>query len=198
MESAEHYIASKPQWEKGLNTLRALLLEYPFEECIKWNAPVYMAHGRNLLGLAAFKNHFGLWFFEGASLDDPAGVLTNAQQGKTKNMRQWKFYDPADPDRDLIRTYLEEALKKAEITPAPARTKKTANRATDPFPSALLSHVLREHPELDKAYKSFPTYKQREFREYLEDAKREDTRHRRLQKVIILISKGEGLHDKYR
>ncbi len=32
---------------------------------------------------------------------------------------------------------------------------------------------------------------------YVSDAKREDTKHRRIEKILPMISKGAGLHDKY-
>ena len=40
---------------------------------------------------SAFKAHFGIWFFQGALLTDDEQKLVNAQEGKTKAMRQLKF-----------------------------------------------------------------------------------------------------------
>ena len=37
-----------------------------------------------------FKEYFGIWFFQGGTLVDELKVLTNAQEGKTKAMRQWR------------------------------------------------------------------------------------------------------------
>ncbi|MDT0687112.1 DUF1801 domain-containing protein [Autumnicola psychrophila] len=37
---------------------------------MKWGAPVYTLEGKNVIGLAAFKNHCAMWFFNGASLKE--------------------------------------------------------------------------------------------------------------------------------
>lgn len=196
MKTAEAYIAGKPEWQEGLNTLRNLILELPFEEHIKWNAPVYMACGRNLVGLSAFKNHFGLWFFEGASLSDRHQVLTNAQEGKTKYMRQWKFNDVHALDSTLIRTYLKEVLEVAQNTKAPEQ--KSRIPAKNAGLPSILEEALKQDPLLLKAFENFTPYKRKEFSAYIGEAKRESTQRKRLEKILPMIRKGEGLNDKYR
>ena len=39
---------------------------------------------------------------------------------------------------------------------------------------------------------------QREYADYVADAKRDDTKLRRIEKIMPMISAGVGLHDKYR
>jgi uncharacterized protein YdeI (YjbR/CyaY-like superfamily) len=39
------------------------------------------------VGIGGFKSYFGLWFHQGALLTDKAGVLINAQEGRTKALR---------------------------------------------------------------------------------------------------------------
>ena len=46
---------------------------------IKWGAPKYVYKNKNIVGLAAFKNYCGLWFFQGGLLKDDHKVLMNAQ-----------------------------------------------------------------------------------------------------------------------
>jgi len=60
-------------------------------ETIKWSAPVYTFEGKNLVGLGAFKSYVGLWFFQGSLLNDKKKKLINAQEGKIKALRQWRF-----------------------------------------------------------------------------------------------------------
>lgn len=40
--------------------------------------------------------------------------------------------------------------------------------------------------------------KQPEYADYVREAKRDDTRERRLEKILSMIAKGKGLNDKYR
>lgn len=97
------------QWRAEAEKLRAILLASGLEETVKWGGPVYMAHGKNVVGLAAFKSYFGLWFFEGARLADKDGVLVNAQEGKTKALRQWRMTNAADIRASAIKAYVKEA-----------------------------------------------------------------------------------------
>ncbi len=39
---------------------------------------------------------------------------------------------------------------------------------------------------------------QREYAEYIVDAKRDDTKLRRIEKILPMLRNGVGLHDKYR
>jgi uncharacterized protein YdeI (YjbR/CyaY-like superfamily) len=51
---------------------------------------------------------------------------------------------------------------------------------------------------LKKAFGKLAPYKQREYAEFISQAKRADTRDRRLEKSIPLILAGRGLIDRYR
>ena len=59
-------------------------METELLETIKWGVPVYTLNDKNVLGMGAFKSYVGIWFFQGAFLDDPQKKLINAQEGKTK------------------------------------------------------------------------------------------------------------------
>lgn len=196
MKSVDAYIEEHAQWSEGLQLLRNALKELPFEEHMKWNAPVYSAYGRNLVGLSAFKHHLGIWFFEGAALKDTRGVLQNAQKGKTKYMRQWKFTDAGQIDIALVKEYLEETLRRAETNPAPTKNKATASSSHQIPP--LLKEALSSDDALKNAFEGFTPYKQKEFTEYIKEAKRDATKQKRLNKIREMILKGEGLNDRYR
>lgn len=103
-----------PQWRSEAGRLRALVLDCGLEETLKWGSPVYMAGGRNIVGVAAFKSYFGLWFFEGARLADKDGVLVNAQEGKTKSMRQWRMTKASDIRVGAVKAYVREAAALAK------------------------------------------------------------------------------------
>jgi uncharacterized protein YdeI (YjbR/CyaY-like superfamily) len=97
------------QWRAEAEKLRAIMRACGLREALKWGRPVYMAAGKNVVGIVVFKSYFGLWFFEGASLEDKERVLVNAQEGKTKSMRQWRMTKAADIRPATIRSYVREA-----------------------------------------------------------------------------------------
>ena len=85
------YLNKNQHFLQALEKLRKIMLKAGLEETYKWSFPVYTYQGKNIAGLGAFKNHFGVWFFQGSLLEDKGGYLMNAQEGKTKAMRQWRF-----------------------------------------------------------------------------------------------------------
>ncbi len=87
----EAYFEKDGPFRESIQKLREVALGTSMAETLKWNAPVYCLDGKNVLGILAFKNHFGLWFYQGVFMKDPLGVLENAQEGKTRYMRHWKF-----------------------------------------------------------------------------------------------------------
>jgi len=61
-----------------------------------------------------------------------------------------------------------------------------------------LANVFKEKEGLSAAFELMTQFKQREFCEYIDTAKREKTKHDRVNKIIPMILRGEGLGDKYR
>ncbi|WP_299104431.1 DUF1801 domain-containing protein [uncultured Tenacibaculum sp.] len=188
------YIEDKDKWTQELNLLRSVLSKLPFEETIKWGAPVYVYKGKNILGISAFKNYVGIWFFQGHFLKDEAKLLMNAQEGKTKAMRQWRFDSLEQIDVDLVKTYALEAIDNSEkgLEIKPQRNKKPLV-----IPSEL-EVKLNEDEKLKAKFNEFSLSKQREFAEHIASAKREATKLSRLEKIIPMILNGIGLHDKYK
>ena len=70
----------------------------------------YTWKGKNVVGIGGFKSYFGLWFFDGASLEDDKGVLINAQPGKTKSLRQWRMTSAKEIKPAAIKRYVKEAM----------------------------------------------------------------------------------------
>lgn len=196
MEKSEKiaaYYSKDHPFKEGIAQLRKLALQTESEEDFKWSFPVYTINGKNVFGICKFKNHFGIWFFNGVFLKDPKKVLENAQEGKTKGMRHWKFHTLGEIDKKAVFAYMQEAIenqkKGMEIT-----VEKTS-KVTIP---SLLQEKLKENKELRTAFENFTPYKQKEFCEYITEAKQEQTKQRRLEKILTLIEKGIGLNDTYR
>jgi len=191
-KTVDDYITESPR-RGELERLRAILQSTELEEWVKWGGPCYTVAGKNVVGLGAFKSYFGLWFHQGALLADKDKVLTNAQEGKTKALRQWRMTSMDDIDEKKIKRYLKEAISLAkegrEI--APDRNKPL----TAP---AELSKALREDKAAGAAFKKLTLGQRREYADHIVDAKRADTKERRLEKILPMIKAGKGLNDKYR
>ncbi len=193
-EKIEAYFAKEQPFKEGIATLREIALKTNLGETLKWGSPVYTVDGKNVLGIMAFKKHFGIWFFNGVFLSDPKKVLENAQEGKTKAMRHWKFTDNDAIDPAVVLAYIEEAIenqKKGLMVKAERNTKKIE------VPELLMGEFTRNKTMKSK-FESLSPGKQRDYCEYISTAKQEKTKLSRLEKIKPMILEGVGLNDKYR
>lgn len=193
-EKIEAYFAKEHPFKEGIATLRGIALKTNMGETLKWGSPVYTVDGKNVLGILAFKNHFGIWFFNGVFLSDPKNVLENAQEGKTKAMRHWKFTVNDAIDQAVVLAYINEAIenqKKGLVVKAEKNTKKI-------IVPALLKGAFAKNQSMQSKFESLSPGKQRDYCEYISTAKQEKTKLTRLEKITPMILDGVGLNDKYR
>ncbi|MGB5334762.1 MAG: DUF1801 domain-containing protein [Woeseiaceae bacterium] len=191
--TVDEYIASADSWQAELARLCEILRSTPLAEEIKWGAPCYTYNGKNVVGVGGFKSYFGLWFHQGALLTDNKGVLLNAQEGKTKALRQWRMNAGKDIKPTIIKRYVKEAI---ELVEQGKEIKATRDKPVDI--SAELSKALRQNKGATDAFRRLRPGLQREYAEYINAAKREDTKARRIARVLPMILAGVGLNDKYR
>ena len=193
MSTVESFIEKHSNWKTELNTLREILQKTDLEESIKWGSPVYSFGTKNVVGLGAFKSYVGIWLFQGVFLSDQKGVLENAQEGKTKALRQWRFHNVNEIDSNLVAQYVEEAIQnQKDGKELKADRKKELNIPPE------LEKAFQADRELQSAYNSLTPGKQREYADYISEAKQEKTKLSRLEKITPMVLAGKGLYDKYK
>ena len=191
IKTVEEYINLHEERRGELEKLRTLALALPFEECVKWGMPGYMIDGKNVLGIGSFKNWSCLWFHQGSFLADNAGVLENAQEGKTKGMRQWRFSKLEDIDDAVVTAYLKEAIENQKAGKEIKPSKKSASKVEIPIMlKAYLDHNLSHL----KTFEKLTLSQQNEFSNYIGEAKREKTKLDRLEKIKDLLEEGKTLN----
>jgi uncharacterized protein YdeI (YjbR/CyaY-like superfamily) len=181
------------KWQQELALLKAIIRKTGLIETIKWGTEVYTHNGKNVVSAGGFKNYFTLWFYNGVFLKDDHNVLINAQDGKTKALRQWRFTSQDGIDESLILEYIQEAIQNEEE----GRVWKPKKSKQIEVPD-LIFNTLTDNKELKKAFEKLPPYKQKEYIEHIDSAKRETTKAARLEKIKPLIMAGVGLNDKYK
>ncbi len=192
-KTPDDYYEGLERWADELRALRAIITSTELTEEIKWGGPCYTVDGKHVVGVGGFKSYFGLWFHQGALLKDEKRVLINAQQGKTRALRQWRMHAPADIKPQIIKRYLKEAIALAregkEIKPA---------RGKAIIIPPELKDALSTNKRAAAAFKKLRPGLKREYADYVAEAKRVDTEARRIDKILPMIAQGAGLKDKYR
>ncbi len=192
----EFYSKIEDAWKKEIIfQLREIAQETGLEESIKWGGPTFSLDNKNIVGLAAFKNHCALWFFQGVFLKDEGKLLVNAQKGKTKALRQWRFLENDSIDKMKIKSYILEAIQNQKDG---KEIKPERNNKKELIIPELLENKLNSDEQLKLKFEELSKGKKREYAEYIAEAKRENTKINRIGKIIPMILKGVGLNDKYK
>ncbi len=191
-KTADEFFDAQTEYGNAFRVLRKIILGTELVETVKWGTPVYTVGGKNVIGIGAFKSYFGIWFYQGVFLRDPAAVLINAQEGTTKALRQWRMQSAKEIDKGLLLEYLEEAISNSK-----------AGKEVRPEKKALvvppeLNEVFDKDSVLQSAFEALNLTNKRDFVEHIETAKRAETKTRRLEKIIPMIRAGIGLNDKYK
>ena len=159
------------------------------EETIKWGSPHFAYHGL-LAGMAAFKAHatFGLWrgreVVPGGGEDGAMG-----QFGRLASVRDL-------PSKKALVALLKAAAKLNEQhVPRPA--KPAAARKPAPRPSPAFAAAIAANAKAAATFAAFAPSCRREYVEWIDEARREDTRARRIAQAVEWLAEGKKRHWKY-
>ncbi|WP_417600771.1 YdeI/OmpD-associated family protein [Owenweeksia hongkongensis] len=178
-----------------LTRVREVVLETApqVEETIKWGAPTFEYKGI-MLSMVAFKKFAAVWFHKGALFNDPKNLL-EATAETTKSMRKYNVSSIEDLDEEGLRGLVLEAIEKNES----GEQVEGFNQRDKKYDSSeLLNEALKSNAVARKTFESLPPSHQHEYVEHIESAKQDATKQRRVEKALLLLEQGSGLHDKYR
>lgn len=159
-----------------------LTWEPDLTEAIKWNALCYS--GRKLVcGLDACKGHAGITFFRGAELPDPARLLG----GEGIAIRTLKLKSLDALNRAALKNLLHAAVR-LDDEPALPRP-PAAPRAPLPVPN-YLDAALKRNRAARAYFEQLSATCRREYIAWLMQAKRPETRAKRLDQTIAALAGG--------
>lgn len=159
------------------------------EEAVKWGAPAYLLGGKIVLITAAFKAHAALNFWRGQELrGDSANADAMGQFGRIAALDDL----PLDAELDRL---IREAADLAKTAPAPRKTKHVPKPAPELHPE--FSAALAKAPAAKATLDGFPPSAQRDYFEWIAEAKQDATRAKRIGTAIEWLSEGKRRHWKY-
>lgn len=188
----DHYIAraapfAQPILEHVRERVHAVLPDV--EEAIKWRMPAYTLGGKLVLITAAFKAHVALNFWRGQELESThASVGAMGQFGRIQSPDEV----PADDELDRL---IREAAELSKNGPTPRKSKSGPKSAPTLHPD--LAAALAEAPQAKAVLDSLPPSAQRDYFEWIVEAKQESTRQKRIATAIEWLSEGKRRHWKY-
>lgn len=156
---------------------------------MKWGAPAFTVDGKILLIMAAFKAHAALNFWRGQEIGDgdaKSGAM--GQFGKLTSLNDL----PPNAELDAL---IGQAAKLAGESPAPRKTKHAPKPAPQMHPD--FAAALAANPKAKVALDGFPPSAQRDYLDWISEAKQDTTRARRIATAVEWLSEGKRRHWKY-
>ncbi|GHM99707.1 hypothetical protein WSM22_11970 [Cytophagales bacterium WSM2-2] len=192
------YIAKSADFAKPiLNHLRALVHKGCPEvvETIKWGFPNFDYKGV-FCNMASFKQHCAFGFWKYNLMDDPKGILeTRNEGGSMGNFNRITSLKDLPSDK-IILDFIKQAVelndkgvkRKVTVTPKGSKSIKTP---------AYFQKELNKDKAANDVFQEFSYTNRKEYIEWLEEAKTEETRNKRMAQAIEWIAEGKPRTWKY-
>jgi len=159
------------------------------QEDIKWRMPAYLVGGKLVLITAAFKEHTALNFWRGQELEsthDSVGAM--GQFGRITSVDKL----PSDAELDRL---IREAAQLAKSASALRKPKSDPKPPPEMHPE--FAAALERVPTARAVFDGFSPSAQREYLEWIAEAKQDATRQKRIATAIEWIGEGKRRNWKY-
>jgi uncharacterized protein YdeI (YjbR/CyaY-like superfamily) len=185
------YIAARADFARPiLDHLRARLHAVcpDIEETIKWGMPFFLHRGRPLANMAAFKAHasFGFWNSGSSGADRERDGM--GQFGRLQSLADL-------PDDATLEAAIRDAVARGEAGDRPKRVARPAKPEPEVPPE--LAAALAGDAAAHDTFTAFPPSCRREYCEWVAEARRPETRQKRVAETIAWLREGKRRNWKY-
>jgi uncharacterized protein YdeI (YjbR/CyaY-like superfamily) len=196
------YLAkARPFAQPILTHLRALVHKAcpEVEETIKWSRPFFEYRGAILCNISAFKEHcsFGFWGEEIGAVLREVGALQADGMGTLGRIASLK---DLPSDRQML-AWLRQAVTfvdTGQYTSPIAARRKVVKAPKPPVEAPTeFTAALKKDKKAAAVFASFSPSCKREYVEWIADAKRDETRKKRIATAIEWIAEGKQRNWKY-
>ena len=164
-------------------------------ETIKWNMPHFESGSRVLCSMAAFKAHctFGFWHQGMEKIIGEHGTKAGDAMGTFGRITSLA---DLPEDKTMIR-FVREAVKLNESgVPGRPRPASNGKRRELPVPTDL-AQALKKNKAAAKTFEGFTPSHRKEYVQWITEAKRDETRHKRIETTLEWLAEGKPRNWKY-
>ena len=161
------------------------------EEGIKWGMPHFMLGGKNVCGMSAFKAHCAFVVHgEGRVGGDEEADAGMGAYGKIASLAE------LPSDAEIERAVLAAAERVRSGGSALSAKPKRVPKADIPVPDDLAAELAKV-PAAEATFTGFAPSHRREYLEWITEAKRPETRARRIAQTVEWCAEGKRRNWKY-
>ncbi len=194
----DNYILNANDFAKPiLIHLRNLLhsADSEIEETIKWGFPHFIFHGKTLCYMAAFNQHCAFGFKLAALMTDTHHIFLKDENkssmgdlGKIQTIRDL-------PSKKILLEYIKQAITLIEDGTKPKK-KPLKSAESIPVPDDL-SDALRINKKANTTFLKFSNSHKNEYILWIIEAKRIETRKKRIETAVEWLAEGKDRNWKY-
>jgi hypothetical protein len=163
-------------------------------ETVKWGFPHFEYKGI-ICSMASFKQHCSFGFWKASIMDDPNNILEKV--GKTSMGSLGALTSKKDlPADKIIISYIKTAVRLNEEGINLEKAKPGTSAKTLEVPDAF-TKALAKNKEARKTYDAFSHSNKKEYIDWINDAKTDATRDKRIATAIEWMAEGKIRHWKY-
>lgn len=186
------YIAKSADFAKPILTrVRAMVHAAcpDVEETIKWGSPFFDYKGQMMCAMAAFKAHCALIFWKAPLIDGiPAnGDKSRGSFGRITSMKEL-------PTKKQFDGWIKAAMK---LNDAGITVKRERGKKPEAKVPKELATALAKNKKATVVFAQFPPGQRREYCEWVSEAKREETKAKRVAQAVEWIAEGKTRNWKY-
>ncbi|MBS1491146.1 MAG: YdeI/OmpD-associated family protein [Bacteroidetes bacterium] len=196
-QQVDAYIAKSAMFAQPiLSHLRELVHQAcpEVKEVIKWGFPCFDYKGL-LCNMAAFKEHCAFGFWKASLIKDPQKFLQPTNRESMGNFHRITSLKDLPSDKILLgfirqaRELNEKGIKR-EIKNTPAGSKQIAT-------PVYFKKILKQNKKAETVFEKFSYSHRKEYIQWFEEAKTEETRSKRMAQAVEWIAEGKGRNWKY-
>ena len=183
------YIAKAPEFAKPILThLRALAHTAcpDVEETLKWRMPHFSRKGI-LFGMAAFKQHCAVHFWKGKLILEDRREDGFGNLGKVTTLSEL-------PDEKTLLRYIKKAVELNEGGVKKPETKSANKKLIVP---EYFRTALSRNKKAQTAFDNFSPSHKKEYVQWITEAKRAETREKRIKTTLQWLAEGKPRNWKY-
>lgn len=164
------------------------------EETWKWSFPNFTYRGKIICSMSAFKQHCSFGFWLAAHLPDPYQILEKV--GKTSMGSLGKITHVSQlPERGVLIDYIRTAIELSmTVVNSPQK-----NQATEKWKKSSLDfpELFSDFEKQANSFDALSVSKRKEYISWIEEAKTEQTKRKRIQTMMENLLENKSLHWKY-
>jgi uncharacterized protein YdeI (YjbR/CyaY-like superfamily) len=163
------------------------------EETLKWSSPFFAYRGALMCGMSGFKEHAVFGFWKGSLID---GVSPNRNRGGDAMGNFGKLTSVKDlPSKRELTALIKQAMRLNDEGVTVPRAKKGA-KPEGKVPAELAAALKKNKQAAAHFADGSPSFR-REYIEWVNEAKRDETKSKRIAQAVEWIAEGKARNWKY-